>query len=240
MGKKEIVEAFISKLGNVDHWDYKGNMYILEKTFEKCVCGCEIKVVFEIENEKTGKKEKVGSTCINHFKNYNDALYKKLVAAEKKRHADKRKALKAKEDLKNNEEYKLLQAEIEIYRDKLLKVKETWGTLRLPYGLWSALNSLVIECPREYKKTSSYVKWAITQKELGKKLTQNCQQWENTKPIPEELAEDYKGRIWFGEHVGKKISEIPIDYVTWLSKCYRAYDKKELDLLEDLKKYAKK
>ena len=219
--KYEIVKAFIDKLGDIENWDYYGDFYTNDKKFESCVCGHPIRNVYVIENKKSNRKEKVGSTCINHFKGYNEDLYNKLCVAEKERIEKVKAEKKAKEDLENNKEYAELKKEIRRKRAVLLQVKDTWGGHRIPSDLYWALHTLVVDCPKTYKRTASYVKWAKKQNVLADNYLSQCDEWSCTEPLPEPAPVSiYDGTIWFGKHKDKKVEDLPKDYLGWLVRDY--------------------
>lgn len=87
-----IVAAF-QKLGDVNDWEYTGECYTIAGGrffWERCVCGHTIKTVYVLQNRINGGKAKVGSTCIDHFREYSPELFVKLTAAR----AAQRKARK--------------------------------------------------------------------------------------------------------------------------------------------------
>ena len=56
----------------------------------RCVCGHAITYAYQLVNSKTAATAQVGSTCIEHFKEYILALYEQLRATRKSRKPNKR------------------------------------------------------------------------------------------------------------------------------------------------------
>lgn len=236
--KHEIVKAFIDKLGNVDDWDYYGDCYTLDEVSEKCVCGHDIKIVFIIENKKQEKKEKVGSVCIENFKNYNNDLYNKLEAANKKRIQDIKDRKKLADKIKADKEYFRLTHEI---NECLLEINEiiaTWEEMPLPNDLWRAKfgpDRILTSCPKQYKRPQSYVKWAHQMLVMAQMWCDICKNLRNTGEIAKGFENEYAGYIWFGKHKGKKVKDLPKGYLFWLSENYIAASKKEHDFFDEVK-----
>lgn len=234
--KHDIVKAFIDKLGDIENWDYYGNFYVNEKELESCVCGHGIKNIYVIENHKLNKTAKVGSVCINNFKFYNKALYDKLCKAEEKRIEEIRKASKAREESEKNKQYQKLTEELKVKRKYLLELRDSWGAKRIPSDLYYALRNIKAHCPKTYKRSCSYVKWAEKEIVKANNIMENAEEWRNTEPLPEYLKNKYIGIIWFGKYEGKKVADLPVNYLRWLSANYepKPFDDKENDFQKDL------
>lgn len=163
MKSAEFIKQFIDTLGDVKNWEHNGVVVELPFPSGQCVCGHPIKFEYYIVNKITKQKEKLGSECINHFKDYNLELYEALIAS-KTNFKEKKKKEKLQPVI---EELSVLKEELTKYIKAIVEYRTQVGFStfidRELWGFWFDTNKL-----KEYKTVNGEKKYIASLIEQGK------------------------------------------------------------------------
>lgn len=146
MKSADFIKQFIDTLGDVKNWEHNGVVVELPFPTGKCVCGHQIKFEYYIVNKITKQKEKLGSECINHFKDYNIELYESLIKSK-----EEFKERKKKEKLQPIiEDISELQKKYNMYAKIISEYKEQKRFVcKEFYSFWTSIQN-----PKTYKTLS--------------------------------------------------------------------------------------
>lgn len=112
------VQALINALGNPSEWIYTGVMNDCGAPVSKCACGHPIRYEFMIEHPTTGKKNVLGSTCIEHYAAYNPESADRM-KKDYEKHMDELAAKKKEQKEKQqSEEVQKIKAEFDSLREQ--------------------------------------------------------------------------------------------------------------------------
>ena len=158
--KAAFIKIFIDKLGDVKNWEHNGIVLDLMRPSGSCICGHAIQYCYEITNGK--KIERVGSECINHFKDYSPSLYESLTKTVERLKDEEKKA---KELFLNEEVQKIMIP----YIEKVKSVRE-WIGKNYPngryindYSLYTFIHTLRKEPKKDYASIKCLLNWYIKQ-----------------------------------------------------------------------------
>ena len=181
--KVAIAEAFISRLGDPTKFDYTGEVNDLGKPTGSCVCGHAIQYEYIISDGK--RRASVGSECINHFKEYNPKLYEELMQAHEAR------IQKMEKKNKKAREAKEVKELVRQYNEKYERIRDLFAPYPelpfLPKDLFYSFRYYVQENPKEYKRTSSYIKWYKEHLNGFDDFVAEVEEWVSENPPPEPL-----------------------------------------------------
>ena len=157
-----IVHKFIARLGDPRQWEFTGDVVDGgPKSQAECICGHHIRWIFMIQKEGGGAidRSQVGSECIQHFQDYNPAMYTSMLAA----HAELLKRLKA--DQRARAEAEELAAQTPVFerwtavrRLARAVVTEAQNTADAYYRGWMDADSYALQADVRANKTFKTVK----------------------------------------------------------------------------------
>lgn len=218
------IEALIAALKNPSEWEYRGELIDSGPgSTASCACGHPIRYIFVIHHPVYGTSQ-VGSTCIEHFKLINPALYEALKAADhglqEQLNAAKRAAREAEqraniETLKGA--YVAIRAEIIGMAEKYIDNFQFRSIYRVEF-----LRGYPKQAP-EYQKTGLIVKWyekhLIGIKDIQLRLQvvadgspRYIAEWKDLQRLTghslAELIHDNRELIL-------KVTDLPINFFSW-------------------------
>jgi len=218
--------ALIAALKNPSEWEYTGECLDAGvNSSESCACGHPIRYCFVIKHPIYGINQ-VGSTCIEHFKAINPALYESLQNADQALRDQLAEARRQAKAVQNADKIKVAKAAyLEVWlearaiqqmlKDRIIPVRpySPEGKLFIPF--WRLQAEYPAESP-EYARAHSYIKWYTEKAAALKMLVARVMPTLNAEPVSRYAVkwgdETFKGNNLFDLLITmqKKIAYIPL------------------------------
>lgn len=169
---------------NPEEWEYTGEYIDLGSPFAgeggRCACGHYIRWAFIIRRVSNAEQTQVGSTCIEHFQQINEATYTHLVSADKKLKEELAAAQKSAKQAKQEAEADEAKAEFDEAYQKAHALYKSYqnADMKAPRTLWEVCAHYSLRIPSKtptYQRVSSYLKWYKKQTAALKNAVIGCE-----------------------------------------------------------------